>query len=283
MNNKEGHICVEHPREPWGAKEPEIIIHSRLDRLKGREDTPERALYMAAKFHFSMEAAKEVVLRSTDKAALDSIIAHTIALGINARILVPHPSFDDDSGEDQVSKTTVPKNALPFAYAAYLSRNLGCPIDEELVQIGRVGRTKLPKWARFLYQPIFGGVVPRGQTYILADDVCSTGGTFCALRSYIVRNGGRVVFATAMANGIGRNQPFSIEEQTVNQLMRSFGAELDEFWTATIGHGITCLTEAEGRFLSEWSDAEQAKGCPAGPELLRRLRGQLDEAAAKDW
>jgi hypothetical protein len=281
MSWKDGHVCVFHAREPWPESMPPVFVQNRLDVMKGAEGTPNRDIYAAAKMHFTMGAAEEVVKRCVTKSAMDSLIAHTIAGGLDARIIVPHPAFDDANGEAIVSKNDVPINALPFAYSAFLQRTLGCEPDEDIVQIARVGRTKLSKWPRFLYQPTFGGVVRPGQSYIIADDVISTGGTFAALRSYIVRNGGSVVFATALANATGKNQEFSISKQTVNYLMQSFGPGLHEFWTETVGHDIRCLTETEGNFLREWSDAEQTKGCARGDELLQRLRGELDEAATK--
>jgi hypothetical protein len=283
MTWKDGHICVAHFREPWIENQPPIFVQSTLETLKGREGTVERSTYMAAKFQFSTQAAEEVLRRCIRKSTVDSLIAHTIAGGLDAKIIMPHPAFDDISGGEQlVSKTTIPRNALPFAYAAFLKRTLGCQVDEEIVQIARVGRTNLSKMPRFLFQPSFGGAVRAGQTYILADDVVSTGGTFAALRSYIMRNGGSVVFATVIANGNGENQPLSIEKQTINRLVQSFGEGLDLFWTETIGHGISCLTEVEGQYLVEWSNAKQAEGCRAGEPLLQRLRDRIDAAAAKN-
>lgn len=281
MWKSDGHYSCCHPRVPWPPNYPPVLVQTRLDVLKGRDEV-EQATYRAAKVHFSMAAAEETVGRCVSKAVKDSLIAHTIVGGLDASILVPHPAFDDESGGELFSTSETPRNALPFAYAAYLSRTLGCPIDEEIVQIARIGRTKLTKWPRYLFQPSFGGVVRPNQTYIIADDVVSTGGTMAALRSYIIRNGGHVVFATALANGTGKNQAFSITEQTVNLLLVAFGDGLDEFWTETIGHGIGCLTETEGAFLREWSDEQQASGCVAGPNLLQRIRDQLDQAAAKN-
>lgn len=278
----DGHICVSHPREPWESDTPPIIVQNRLDVMKGPKRSPQFDAYSSAKMHFTMGAAEEVVRRCLTVEARDKIVAYTIGRhGLDARIVIPHPPFDDTNGDAIVSPSDVPINALPFAYAAYLSRTIGCPIDREIVQNARVGRTKLTKWPRYLFQPQFGGVVRPRQAYILVDDVVSTGGTFAALRSYIVRNGGRVVFATALANGTGQHQEFAVSKQTVNLLLQFFGGELDQFWTETIGHGIGCLTEPEARFLGEWSNEQEAEGCPRGPELLQRLRAKLDEAAAK--
>lgn len=280
---KDGNICVCHPREPWADNTPPVIVQNTYSKLIGDGDREAKARYAAAKLQFSMHVAKDVLKDLISVDARDKLVAYTIAHGgIGARILVPHPAFDDVTGEAGVSKTSIPRNALPFAYAAYLKRTLGGELETEIVQIARVGRTKLSKWSRFLYQPSFGGVVRPGQAYILADDVVTTGGTLAALRSYIVRNGGRVVFATAIAHRDGTHQRFAISEQTVNRLLEEFGPDLDQVWTETIGHGIRCLTEAEGKFLGECADAELAEGCPRGHELLQRLRGHLNAAAAKN-
>jgi hypothetical protein len=275
-----GHIRVFHPREPWAADERHILIQTSLDKIRGAEFTEQRADYEAAKLRFDMDAAERVLARTVSKDAMDTIVANTIIGGIGARIVMPHPPYDDDDAETVVSQTEIPTNALPFIYSGYLGKVLDCPVDEEIVEIGRVGRTKLKRWARYLYQPSFGGAVRPGQTYILADDVISTGGTFAALRSYIVRNGGRVLFATALAHGKGQHRVFAIEEQTVNQLSAMFGPGLDDFWTETFGHAIGCLTEAEGQYLRRWSNEQlEGESCQSGAQLLQRLRDRIDEAA----
>jgi hypothetical protein len=280
---KNGHYQVNHPREPWGAAEPEILVHAKLEVLRGRKMTGARRQYSKAKFTLDMGCAEEVMKRCLAKPTTAAIIAHTIAGNIGARIILPHPAFDDEDGDKHISATERPRNAIPFVYAAFLSNTTGGEIDEEIVQIARVGRTTMPRLCRFLYQPTFGGAVRRDQSYIIADDVVSSGGTFAALRSHILRNGGRVAFSTALASTKGENHAFCITEQSVNQLQLLFGESFNEFWTETIGHGMHCLTEAEAKILAELSNVLKNQGCREGDAMLQRLRDCLDEAAAKDW
>lgn len=273
----DGHIQVSHPREPWAGEAPEIIVHGALNTLKGKKGTADREAYIAAKRGFDMDAAFQIVERTVSKAGCDSIIAHIIAGGCKARIVMPHPDFDD---EDDPGASVGLTNALPFAFAKYLKDITGRAVDEEIIQMARVGRTKLTKWQRFLYQPAFGGAVRTDEPYILIDDVVSTAGTLAALRSYIVRNGGTVLCATALANGVGKNQPFPITPETSSNLVEAYGAGFAPYWRETFGHEVGCLTEAEGRFLRTWSDEEKSQGVGVGEPLLQRLRTQFDEVAA---
>lgn len=273
---KDGHIQVNHPREPWGGDVPAIFIHGALNTLKGKKGTSDRDLYIAAKRDFDMDAAFQVVERTVSKDAVDSLIARIIAGGCKARIVMPHPDFDD---EDDPGASVGLTNALPFAFAKYLKDITGRAIDEEIIQMARVGRTKLNKWQRFLYQPSFGGAIRTDEPYIIIDDVVSTAGTLAALRSYIVRNGGTVLCATALANGVGKNQPFPITQETSSNLAEAFGDGFAPYWCETFGHEASCLTETEGRFLRTWCDEEKSKGVGVGKPLLQRLRTQFDAIA----
>lgn len=273
----DGHIRVNHPREPWDEGTPDIIVQTSLNSLKGKSGSPNRAIYERAKRGFDMEAAYEVVQRCLTKVACDSIVAHVIAGGLNARIVMPHPDFDDEEGGSPERGLT---NAIPFAYADSLHALTGRPIDQEIVQSARVGRTKLSKMQRFLYQPSFGGAVRTDEPYILVDDVATTGGTLAALRSYIIRNGGQVLFATVLANHSAKNQPFPISVETHRVLTNRFGIDFEPFWRETIGHEATCLTEFEGRALGDWCNEQAADGDGGGKPLLHRLRARLDAVAA---
>ena len=101
MTWKDGHVCVCHPREPWPEDYPPIFVHARLDALRGK--TPDqKKQYEAAKLNFAMGCAEEVLARCISKQTMDAMIAHVIGTpgGLNARIIMPHPPFDDANGED---------------------------------------------------------------------------------------------------------------------------------------------------------------------------------------
>jgi len=279
-----------HTRLPWEAfGRSQTVVHCPLPRLRG-EVSPRGALrkrhaedYRRAKFEFDMPAAVTAMERCLDEPALDRIADAFLSTPTTPRLVLPHPAFDDDDAIGrQEPVADRPTNAIPFAYANYLAETMGCEVDEQIVQRARVGRTKLTTWSRFLWQPSFTGEVVRGQPYIIVDDVVSTGGTFAALRSYIVENGGQVVLTTALANRSGQDQKFEIDRATYDVLLSRCGGQLDSFWRETIGYDAHCFTDREGRFLlREADDFRSAFGCRAGDEILQRIRDRLAEAAAK--
>ena len=184
-----------------------------------------------------------------------------------ALIVSPQPGFHEDGPCDPVSD--VPTNAIPFALASLIAEDLGCEMDDKILQVARPGRSTLKKFPRFLWQPAFGGVVRPDRAYIIVDDVCTNGGTLAALRSHIVANGGTVVAATTLAHTTGSSQPFPIERATQGMLRSFYGDALDGLWVQEIGHEIQCLTEGEGVGLVEWS-REHVPG--RDPVVARRRR-----------
>lgn len=274
---KDGHYQVSHRRVPWRADTPDVIVHASLTTMNGAKGL-ERASYVAAKKKFDQSAADAVVRRCLKEAKIEEIVDRIVyGDGLRARLVIPFPDFDDDDCTGNAMT-----NAIPYAYAAQISEITGLPIDEEIIQSARVGRTKLTRWQRFLFQPEFGGTVRTDQPYILVDDVMSTGGTLAAMRSYIERNNGTVLFATVLANRSAENQQFPISEETLKELNATLGGGFEPFWLETIGHEASCLTEFEGRVLIDWcKDDEQAeKKSRAGPPLLQRLRTHIDAVAA---
>jgi hypothetical protein len=287
-----GHIRVHHLREPWlAADDTPIFVHCSLSELKGTSHSLRRqrhtleAAYRAAKTEFDAGAALEIVERCVSDAVIDELASRVFHAGRVPRILFPHPAFDDeDSVGHQEPIRDLPTNAIPLAYARYLAHILGCEVEEGIVQAARVGRTKLSKWARFLWQPTFDGTVRRRQNYLLIDDVLTTGGTFAALRSFIIRNGGNITAVTALAHQSGRHQKFRVASGTLRSLNKLYGKEFEGFWAGAIGHGVECLTEAEGKILIQFArDLAQRSTGRAGEEPMQRLRAQLDQAAAKGW
>lgn len=204
-------ITMKHPRVGWKKADcPLVFVHNRWDHVKGTsidigsEEEYFRDQYRAAKWHYNMTAAVDLVQRCVSEEKLDRIVDILLDGKKPPRLVLPHPPFDDEEACGVLKPNQrAPTNAIPFALAGYLSRVLGAEIDEDIQMSARVGRTKLGKWARFLWQPHFVGSVRDDVTYIMVDDVCTLGGTFAALRSYIVRSGGTVggaqLWHTAMA------------------------------------------------------------------------------------
>lgn len=282
MSWVDGHVYVNHPRHPWDEVCPrEIVVHGKLGVLNGEEPTkPSRQTqYSAAKFGFDLDAGLELVQSLVSDSALNALIDAIERCNPEKLILVnPHPEFVN--GYKVGDPRSGVSNAIPFAFSEFLAETLDGQVDEDIEQIARVGRTKMDRWQRFLYQPSFAGDVKPGAHYIIADDVVTLGATFAALRSHIVANGGLICAATAIAHSSGINQPFPIISGTVDRLGHLYGEGLFGLWKEALGHEIHFLTEPEGDFLCEWGRDRSKEGVPRGDALLQRVRARLDQAAS---
>lgn len=272
-----------HPRESWGHPgDDHVLIHCSLARLKGtglsnRMRKQMMHAYREAKYKFNVIAAADIVLNCWSDTVEDLIVDKMLGIDGEPIIVFPHPSFDDDTADGWNAPSKGITNAIPFQMATYLAERIGGVTGTEIVQSARVGRTKLTRECRFLWQPTFEGSVLRGRSYILLDDVITTGGTLAALRSHIARGGGTVIACIALAHGSSTNQKFSIDDQSLNQLETVFGHEIGVFWRETIGHEINCITEAEARLLIRW---QRECGERPGAASLQHLRDRLATASA---
>lgn len=274
-----------HHRCAWPACGcEEVLVHGRLDVLQGTSqglgDSRKKIAraYARAKTLNDMAAALDLV-DMIYSAQIEDALAERIVAGGRLPIFVsPHPAFDDEHLVDvDAAKRTGPRNALPFAYTAKLQASLGGEVDKIIVQAARVGRTKLNRFQRFLWQPNFVGDVRTDRPYIVVDDAFAIGGTLAALVSHIVGGGGTVLATTTLAHPSGRSVPFALTEGTLAALQEEYGAGTTGFWKEVIGHEIACLTEVEGAFLVQWAQ-EQLAGARAGDEKLHALRDRLLKA-----
>jgi len=287
-----GNVSVQHPRQAWNREcAPTTLVHCSLKEMKGTTPgTSQRrntlfTAYKAAKLQFNEAVALEIVESCVRDTVIDKIIdviEPALRAGMIPRLVFPHPAFDDeDAVGNQEPMRERPTNALPFAYAKYLAEIVGCERDNNIFQVARVGRTRLNKWLRFLCQPSFGGEVSRIDPYIIVDDVVSTGGTFAALRSYIVREGGTVIATSSLATTSGADKPFAVAHRTVDVLKSLYGDGIERFWSETLGHELQCITEAEGDFVAEFGHGLVRHWLTRGDTLLQRLRNRLNQAAAQ--
>jgi len=287
MNWVNGDVCVSHPRSPWSPQGDEwVLVHARLDQVNGNypaygELKPEHyRTYLAAKHEFDLKSAYEIIDRCAAPPIIEIMARFVGKLDTTPILVFPHLSFDDEDGSDgQKPLGQLPNNAIPFAFAEFLAIQLGCEVNQTIIQASRVGRSKITTWLRFLCQPSFEGKVEIDRPYILLDDVVTTGGTFAALRSYIIQHGGRVVGTAALAHKNGVHQKFAIADQTAGVLKSLYGSDLDSYWTRTVGHGPNALTEAEAEFLAFHARTEWAS-VPRGTQLLQCLRERINRAAA---
>lgn len=270
-----------HYRAPWGKADPTLIrVHGIYNQLLGvhkqasKNHKTRRERYENAKHDYDLNAAFDIVDEVFSDETLERIIDDIMRVRLPVRVLMPHPEWDAGASEAEISGVT---NALPFAYAQRLVRELGGKIDLDIIQIARPGRTKLKPFQRFIWQPRFEGAVRHDCAYILVDDVCHFGGTLATLRSHIVENGGTVASVSALACNDGKDAQFPIADNTVQMLKLQLDEALDEIWRKEIGHDTKCLTEAEGLFLHQWC-AKQPKG--SRDALLQRIREEIATAKA---
>lgn len=270
-----------HWRIPWRNDEPDTVcVHCRFDALKGtyranaRDAARGEEKYIAAKQQNDHTAAAELVEANVCQTAIEKIVDAVITANRPARIVFPYPEFDS---EDPHQNPTKIKNALPFAFAAYLADILGGEIETNIIECARPGRTKLNRFQRFAWQPRFSGEVDPNVAYILVDDNCTLGGTLAMLRTHIVGNGGTVAYVTALSRPDGRDCRFSIADATVNMLISLYTTQISPFWIEEIGHDITCLTESEGQFMAQWG-SERSNDRTS---VLQRLRDRIAKAKSK--
>jgi hypothetical protein len=271
-----------HHRESWDPPRCATAwIHSKLAVMKGEKESSRetkanvKALYAAAKRENDHEAARTLVDLLWRPEAEERIADAIIAGGVKPIIAFPNPGFDDDEQIDwDAGNRTGSRNAIPYAIAERLRASLGGFGNETVLQSARVGRTKLGRFPRFVFQPSFTGEVDPTRPYVLVDDTFTLGGTLAVMRSYIVGRGGTVLGVTALAHKIGRDLPFALRPDTRNSLSALYGSELNALWEGKIGHEPARLSDAEGRFLLEWGEDRSERGSA----LLHRLGTRLDQA-----
>ena len=136
------------------------------------------------------------------------------------------------------------KNKIPEAMAHAIRASTGWPVDAEIVQINKPGRTGSGSSHRLAFQPVFDGKVEAGRDYLILDDNSTMGGTIASLRGYIENRGGRVIGAAVMS---ARETALDIvpTRNQLNEIQRKHGDAPNDYWTREFGYGIDRLTRAE--------------------------------------
>lgn len=89
-------------------------------------------------------------------------------------------------------------NEIPVALANVLSRLLGLPVTESIVQLNSVGHTGADGFRRLANQTLFAGAVVPAATYLVVDDFVGQGGTLANLIGFVRSQGGGVLGATVL-------------------------------------------------------------------------------------
>lgn len=150
------------------------------------------------------------------------------------------------------------QNVLAIGYAQNLAFEMGWEVAKHVFQGVSVKRDFVTDgWFRIANQPEFYGEIEQGRRYVIADDVCTMGGTISSLKGFIESKGGRVICATTLAGQTGGALEIAISARTVYGLQSRDGGEFARIVKEELGYGIECLTEPEGRFLLRCASPEQ--------------------------
>ncbi len=125
---------VKPERTPWRADFPAVVIHANQSAVK------QHVRYGAAKGGW-VEAAFDLVMDTMCPGAIDMLRA---AIGGVPAIVVGVQAIEG-----------VSTNVIPEVMARVLARMLELPIDDELVQINRVGHTGSSGWHRLAHPALF--------------------------------------------------------------------------------------------------------------------------------
>lgn len=228
---------------------PDVVLHAQESAAKG---------------HAEYQAAKGGDLRAADvltSQLVSSVAVEKIDAMLEDRVieLVPIHALESEG-----------VNEIPTALATVLSRLLGRPVNDSILQLNSVGHTGAGGFKRLANQALFSGAVVPGQWYFVVDDFVGQGGTLANLVGFIRSQGGEVLGATVLT-GKPYSAKLAPDEAQIQALRAKHGPELEEWWQQNFGFGFECLTRSEARYLENSPDADTirdrlaAAGLACGP------------------
>lgn len=140
------------------------------------------------------------------------------------------------------------RNKIPLAYAMALQELLGFELNRDIVQAEKAYRTQSDGVGRLLRRVNFNGKVIPDRNYLIVDDVITQGGTLADFKSYIEKNGGKVVLASTLS-GKPHSAKMSINKPTLGQLRKVAGKDLEQWWNEEFNYDFSKFTESEARYL----------------------------------
>ncbi|MDP2095756.1 MAG: phosphoribosyltransferase [Hydrogenophaga sp.] len=231
------------PRTPWGTF-PDVLIHA-----------PESAV----KQHHAYKAAK-----SGDGASAIALVNDTMSEPQNQRLaelLRGHtPTLVSAHAYEREGV-----NAIPEIFADELSKTLGWPVDEAVLQTNVVAHTGADGFSRLARQAEFSGAIQPGCDYVLVDDFVGMGGTLANLKGYIESQGGRVLAAVSLT-GKPHSAKLALTPERLRELRMKHGTELENWWIGRFAHGFDALTESEARYLARTATADTIRDRIAAAE-----------------
>ncbi|MBI5753241.1 MAG: phosphoribosyltransferase [Hydrogenophilales bacterium] len=220
-------------RSAWNSF-PDVAIQAEESAVKKHPD------YLAAKSG-DIVAAQRLALAFIGESQIQGIRA---SLG-GAKPIVAAVQAIEEAGE----------NVIPTAIGGLLAVRLGLLLDDDIVQINRVGRTGSGGFYRLAIQPLFDGSVSKGSDYLLVDDFIGQGGTLANLKGHIEAHGGRAVFAATLT-GKPYSARLNLSNETLESLRNKHGTDLEKWWEIEFGYGFDRLTESEARYLLNSPDVD---------------------------
>lgn len=225
------------PRVAWRDFPDAVLLSAENKTMRHRK-------YREAKFRGDAAAAAILVDEIVDQQGINSLRTLLNALKHNSLVLVSAHAYEKES-----------VNAIPLALARLLSKRLGVPFEENVVQVNIVSHTGADGYGRLARQARFEGEIDAAREYLLVDDFIGQGGTLANLRGWIESRDGKVVGATALAG-----KPYSVKltpsEEQLNELKEKHGLELERWWRDQFGHAFNCLTQSEARYLARSPDID---------------------------
>jgi hypothetical protein len=191
-------------------------------------------LYNRAKNLGDVEAADEIIEEFGDTVVLDRIVDEFR----DKEPVIVAPTLEPDNN----------RNSIAITYATWLSRELELGLCETVFQRRGLKRAGRGNWYRLAYPRAFYGQVLPGGHFIIADDVCTLGGTIADLRSFLESQGGIVICATCLSARDGNHVGVALTDDTLAELS-GLDAGLDTYWKEEFDYGLECFTELEARFL----------------------------------
>ena len=226
-------------RAPWPPNFPPVYVHTAWEAPDAAGSAlPDHSSYWPAKKRRDFQAALKVCHDLVREDALNLVFDACQGNPPSPIVAVPALSLFET------------QNALAIGYGKWLANEMGWEVSETTFQGKVVNRDfTTDGWFRLVQQPEFYGEIEPGRRYILADDVCTMGGTLASLRGFIYSKGGEVTCTTALASKNGSHVPISLAEDTLARLTDAHGGELAAICQMELGYEVACLTEAEGQFL----------------------------------
>ncbi|MCX7304758.1 MAG: hypothetical protein NTV73_10530 [Hyphomicrobiales bacterium] len=220
-------------------------------RREGLEPLASHALYSAAKGQRDFDAAAELLDDIVSERVYYALFDAVEDFGLRPVLIAPAAQPADSN------------NALAISYARWLGREFDWPVETRVFHRKSFSRDLKGAWPRIAHPCAFYGEIDTGAAYVIVDDVMTLGGTIADLRSFILRKGGRVIAASAIASPSGDNERIKLGDDTLKRIRGLYRDDIGKV-DAILGYRHVCLTEAEGRRIG---------GCYGYVDLRKKILG----------